>query len=233
MIVERGIAARDRFQAVVEIEHDLVQRQLVDEHHALRGDVLELLLHAALLFEQREDAAEKVVVRQDRRLDDRLFDLRDAAGVGHLRGRVDLDHLAVGRRHAVAHAGRGRDQVEIEFALESLLHDLHVQQAEKAAAEAEAERDRGLGLVEERGVVQAQLVERVAQLFVLVGLDGVEPGEDHRLDLLKAGERLFGRARGLGDRVADLHVGHGLDRGRQEADLADREAVDAASGAGG
>ena len=142
VVVERGVAARDGLQPVVEIEHDLVERQLVDEHHALLGDVLELLLHAALLLEQRQDAAEVLVVREDRRLDDRLFDLRDADGVGHLRGRVDLDHLAVGRRHAVAHAGRGRDEVEVELALEPLLHDLHVEQAEEAAAEAEAERDR-------------------------------------------------------------------------------------------
>ena len=40
-----------------------------------------------------------------------------------------------------------RDEVEIELALEPLLHDLHVQQAEEAAAEAEAERGRRLGLV--------------------------------------------------------------------------------------
>ncbi len=233
MVVERSVAARDRLQAVVEVEHDLVQRQLVDEHHALLGDVLELLLHAALLFEQGEDAAEVVVRREDGRLDDRLFDLGDADGVGHLRGRIDLDHLAVGRRHAVAHAGRGRDEVEIELALKPLLHDLHVEEAEEAAAEAEAERDRRLRLVEEGGVVQAQLVERVAQLLVLVRLDRVEAGEDHRLDLLKAGEGDGSRARGLRDRVADLHVGHRLDRGGEEADLAAPRGGRWASGAGG
>ena len=71
---------------------------------------------------------------------------------------------------AVGDVRRGHEQVEVELALEPLAHDLHVQQAEEAAAEAEAERLRRLGLVEERRVVQLQLLERVAQLRVVVGV---------------------------------------------------------------
>ena len=78
----------------------------------------------------------------------------------------------------------------VELALEPLLHDLHVQQAEEAAPEAEPQRRRGLRLVEERGVVQPQLLQRVPQLGVLVAFDRIEPGEDHRLELLEAGERI-------------------------------------------
>jgi hypothetical protein len=59
----------------------------------------------------------------------------------------------------------------------------------------------------------------------LIRLDGVETGEDHRLDLLKAGEGHCRRARSFRDRVADLHVGDGLDGGGQEADFADAEFV--------
>ena len=62
-------------------------------------------------------------------------------GIRELRRIVDLDHLAVGQRHAIADAGRGGDQVDLEFALQALLDDLHVKQPEEAAAEAEAERD--------------------------------------------------------------------------------------------
>ena len=46
----------------------------------------------------------------------------------------------------VDHRRRGRDQVEVELALQPLLDDLEVQQAEEAAAEAEAERGRGFHL---------------------------------------------------------------------------------------
>ena len=87
---------------------------------------------------------------------------------------------------AVGDVRRGHEQVEVELALEPLADDLHVQQAEEAAAEAEAERLRGLGLVEERAVVQLQPLERVAQLRVVVRVGREEPGEDHRLDVLVA-----------------------------------------------
>ena len=73
----------------------------------------------------------------------------DRAGVGQARRRIDLDHLAVRLRHPVAHRGRGDQQLEVELALQPLLDDLHVEEAEEAAAEAEAEGGRGLGLVEE------------------------------------------------------------------------------------
>jgi hypothetical protein len=67
-----------------------------------------------------------------------IFSMRPASG--SFAGLSISMHVAVGRRHAVEHARRGRDQVHVELALEPLLHDLHVQQAEEAAAEAEAER---------------------------------------------------------------------------------------------
>ena len=99
---------------------------------------------------------------------------------------TSVHSVVVLRAHAVGDVRRGDEQVEVELALEPLAHDLHVQQAEEAAAEAEAERLRRLGLVEERRVVQLQLLERVAQLRVVVGVGREEPGEDHRLDVLVA-----------------------------------------------
>ena len=86
----------------------------------------------------------------------------------------------------VDHVRRGRDEVEAELALEPLADDLEVQQAEEAAAEAEAERGRRLRLVDQRGVVELQLVERLAQRRVVAAVDRVEAGEDHRLRVLVA-----------------------------------------------
>ena len=82
-------------------------------------------------------------------------------------------------RDAVAHAGRGGDEVEIELALQPLLNDLHVQQAEEAAAKTKAQRDGIFRLEDERAVVEPQLFQRVAQQRVLVRVHGVQPGEDH------------------------------------------------------
>ncbi len=108
--------------------------------------------------------AEVFVGRVDRRLDPRLVDLLDAAGIGVV-GRVVQHDLAravgfAGAQHdAVDHAGRGGDQVEVVFARQPLLDDLEVEQAEEAAAVAEAERGAALGLVGEAGVVEAQAAE--------------------------------------------------------------------------
>ena len=67
-----------------------------------------------------------------------------------------------------------RDEVEIEFPLQPLLHDLHVEQAEEAAAEAEAERGRGLRLVVQGGIVELQPFERVAERLVLLGVGRID-----------------------------------------------------------
>ncbi len=101
-----------------------------------------------------------------------------------------------------------------------------MEEAEEATAEAEAQGGRVLRLVEERRVVEPQLLERVAQLRVLVGVHGVEPREHHRLDLLEAGQRLLRRLAVVGERVADRDVGHAPDPGDHEPDLAGRERVD-------
>jgi hypothetical protein len=61
-----------------------------------------------------------------------------------------------GREHVVLHARSGGEQVEIELPLETLLDDLHVQQAEESDAEPEPERMTALGLVDESGIVELQ-----------------------------------------------------------------------------
>ena len=85
---------------------------------------------------------------------------------------------------------RGGDEVQVELALEALLDDLHVEQAEEAAAEPEPERDRALRLVGEARVVEVELLERLAQQRVVLAADRVDAGEHEALGLLVAGQRL-------------------------------------------
>ena len=164
----------------------------------------------------------------DRGADVGLFDRLDRARVGQLGRAVDLDLLAVGQVDHVAHVRRRRQQVEVVLALQPLAHDLHVEQAEEAAAEAEAERLGGLRLPGEGGVVEGQLLERVAQVFVAVGVDREEPAEDHRPHLAVALERLRRRGRSSDrERVADAQLGDVLDAGDQVADVARLHALTA------
>src|SRR5262249_60668257 len=99
------------------------------------------------------------------------------------------------------------------------------EQTQEAAAEAEAQRPRRLRLVAERRVVEAQLLHRVPEVFVLRRVGRVESGEDHGLHFAEAGERLGRRVLVVGDRVADLAVADLLDVGDDEADLAYRQGV--------
>ena len=145
---------------------------------------------------------------------------------GRSLGRCSSISLPSVRLHAVDDGRRGDDQVEPELALEPLLRDLHVQQAQVAAAEAEAERAAGLGLGGHRRVVELQLLERRAQRLVAAGVGRIQPAPDHRLHGLEAGQRLGRGPRGVGQRVADAH-GLGIaDAGRDHADLAGADRLD-------
>ncbi len=125
----------------------------------------------------------------------------------------------------VAHGRAGGQQVEAVLTLEPFAHDLHVEQAEEAAAEAESESVRGLGAPGQGGVVEAHLVERVAQVAVAVGLDREQATEDHRLDVAVSLERLRCRVAQFGERVADLQLGDILDAGDHVSDLAEVDLV--------
>ena len=117
------------------------------------------------------------------------------AGSGMSDGLWTVELGAVGERDLELDRRHRRHQVEVVLALQPLAHDVHVQQAEEAAAEAEAERVGGLRLPGQRGVVERQLLERVAQVRVVVGVDREQAAEDHRLDVAVAGQRLARRVR--------------------------------------
>ena len=129
--------------------------------------------HPALVDAQFDDIAQKFRLGDDLGLNVRLLNLVDLRHFGQSRGVVYLHHVALRRGDAVRHVGHGRDDIHVEFAVQTLLNDLHVQQTEKSAAESESQRQRALGFERQRSVVQLQLLERCAQVFVLVGLHRV------------------------------------------------------------
>ena len=184
----------------------------------------------APLVRELHHRADVLLGDDDRGADVRLLDALELAR--HLRRVVHLELLAHPRLDAVGDVRRRHEQVEVELPLEPLAHDLHVEQAEEAAAEAEAERLRRLRLVEQRPVVELQPLERVAQLGVLVGVRREEPREDHRLHVLVAGQRLGGAAADGRQRVADAQPAHVLEPGDHVADLARGRALGVAVIAG-
>ncbi|SOY47098.1 hypothetical protein CBM2588_A130033 [Cupriavidus taiwanensis] len=218
LVVHRRVAARDRLQAVEEIEHDFRHRDFVGQLHLL-AVVAHVDLRAALLRAQRDHRADIFLRHVQVDGDDRLQDGVDLARVRHLGRIFHGDGGAVAHLHLVDHRRRGGDQVHVELALQALLHDLHVQQAQEAAAEAEAQRLRHFGLEHQRGIVETQLFQRLAQCLVLIGFHRIQAGEHLRLDFLEARQRRFGLALHGGEGIANLGGLQFLDAGNDKAHL--------------
>src|SRR5687767_12267887 len=102
----------------------------------------------------------------------------------------------------ILHARYSGNEVQLVFALETLLDDLHVQEPEKSAAEPEAECGRCLGLIVQGRVVQLKLLERVAQRLVLLGICRVYARENEGSHIAISRQRLAGAIRRIEDRVA-------------------------------
>ena len=105
---------------------------------------------------------------------------------------IDIHDRAVGLGDLIDDVGRGGDEVEIILALEPLEDDLHMQKAQKAAAEAEAQRDGVFLRIAHGRVVELQFFQRVAQITVFGAVRRVDARKDHGLRLLVAGQ-CFGR----------------------------------------
>ena len=151
-----------------------------------------------------------------------------SVGLGQQRRVVDDDRAAAVRElDVVLDRRRRRDEVEVELALEALLDDLHVEQAEEPAAEPEPERDRALRLEREARVVEVQLLERLAQQRVVLAADRVDARRTR--GSWPPGSRAAARSAGRAwrrERVADLRLADVLEPGRDVADLAGDELLD-------
>src|SRR5207245_2135061 len=128
--------------------------------------------------------------------------------------------------HSVLHGRRRRYESHVVLSLESLLDDLEMQQAEETGTKTEAQSLRGLGLVEERGVVEPELLERVLELRIVLGVRGIEAREDHRLRRTVARQRLRGGSRRERERISDAAIGHRFQTGRDVTHLAGDETLD-------
>ena len=167
LIVERGVALRARLERVEEIIDYLVERHLIVQLNKARVEILHVLVLAASVLTQRHDVADVLLRRDDGHLHIRLVRLGDGRGVRVIVGVVDHDGAAVGLYDLVDNGGERCDQLKVKFALQTLLDYLHMQHAKEAAAEAEAQRNGALRLKRERGVVELELFQRVAQIRVL------------------------------------------------------------------
>ena len=190
VVAEGRVAAGPRLELVVVVEHDLGQGQVVDEDHAVLADVLLADVVPALLLVEGHDQAQELGRRHDRGPHDGLADLVYEVRVGEEARGVDHDHLPVALLDLVFHARRGLDHLNVRLALDPLLDDVHVEHSEEAAAEAEPEGFGLLGLEGEAGVVEAELIEGLAEDREVRVEARVNARIDHGLDFFVARQRL-------------------------------------------
>ena len=176
-------------------------------------------LDAALLRAQRDDRAHIFLRHVQINGHDRFAHLFDPRGIRHLRRIVDHDHGAIAHDDFVDHRGCGGNEVHIEFALETLLHDFHVQQAEESTTKTKTQRLGYFGLVHQRGVIEFEFFQRVAQRIVLIGFNREQTREHLRLNFLKARQGLGRGSRYQRDGVTHLGGFEFFDTGDNETNL--------------
>ena len=139
MVVEGGIALGDALQLVVEVEDDFAQRHIEGQLHAVGGHVHLVHQRAALVNTEFHNRTDIVIFGDNLSADIGLLHVVDFRGGGHSGGVIDIEPLFLGGHHLVGDIGHGGDDILVKLAVEALLDDLHMEQAEEAAAEAEAE----------------------------------------------------------------------------------------------
>jgi hypothetical protein len=208
MIIERRIAARGALQPVVEIEHDFVQR------HSYSSITRPEPMYSNFFCTPRFSSSS---ARMPPMYSSRVITVASMIGSS-----ICLISVGSGKRvglstsitspwccDAVAHAGRGGDQIDIELALQALLHDFQMQQAEEAAAEAEAQRDGIFRLEAEALSFSRSFSSASRSSPCSCDSTGYSPAKTIGLISSKPGSGSAPDCR-VGDGVADLGVRHVL-----------------------
>ena len=213
LILHGRVSLAPRLQLVEEIRHNLAERDLVLQARSPLGQVGHVDELAPPLRGQLHQGPDVVRGGDELQINVRFLDpvpfsrIRKTRGVGAVHARL----LHVVHVHLVHHAGGGGDEVEVILALQSLLHDFHVQQTEETAAKAESHRGGLLRLVAQRRVVDLQLTQRLAQIVVPVAVRGEQPAVHHGRRLGVPLQGFLCRFFGAGDGVAHARIRDGFD----------------------
>ena len=98
--------------------------------------VFHALVLAAPGSHQFNDGTDVVCGRDDAEIKPRLLDFVYSGRIRQVRWAVYLQYLAVGHKHFVGDTRGCGEQVQIILPFQAFLHDIHVEQAQEAAAKA-------------------------------------------------------------------------------------------------
>ena len=154
------------------------------------------------------------------RLHHGLFHILDLGRIRQVAGVIDRKLRSVVLLYFIDNARCSRHKVQVKLALQPFLDDLHVQQPKESAAEAETKRHGGLRFIGKRRIVEDELIQRIAQGFIIRTVRRIDAAEYHRVCLLVARERFLRGVRHIGDGVTHLGFGDAFDGSSNITDLA-------------
>ena len=114
-IVEARVTAAHGLQAVIEVEHDFGEWQVVLEDNLRLVDVFHRLEFAALLVAESHERAHEFLGRKDLRLYVGFLDVVVAARVGEFGRAFDFHHCAITHVHVVFHVRHRRNDLIMRF----------------------------------------------------------------------------------------------------------------------
>jgi len=205
LVIERCIALRATLELVEEVEDELGQGDVEVHLDGLLGEIDHVLRHTAMLDDELQHGTRELGRYDDLGLEEGVLDALDARRLGQVLRALDLCHGAVRLVHVIVHGGAGGNEVEVELTLKTLLHDLHVEEAEKAHAKAKAQRHGRLGGPDKRRIVDVQLLERIPKVLVLLVVHGEDARVDHGLGLAIAGKGGVAGTVPVGEGIPHVH----------------------------
>ena len=206
MIVERSISFGDTLQLIIEIDNDFTQWHIIVYFHTVARNILLLHQFAALAKTKSHNRSDVVGGRDDRSTDVRLLDMIYHRNVRHATGIVYLHDMSLFVVNIIGYIGYSRNNVHIEFTIQTFLNNLHVKQTKEATTETEAQGQRRFGLKSQRRVIQLELLQRRTQVLEIFSLDRIDTSKHHRLHFLKACNSLVARTGNVCNGITHFHL---------------------------
>ena len=152
-------------------------------------NIFHALVNSAPLLAQIHDCADILGSHHDFCFYHGFLHIFDLRRVRHICRIGQVLHFPVCLVHLVNNAGGCGNQVQIVFPLQTLLYNLQMEKAQKAAPESKSQSRGSLGLKLKRRVVKLQFLQSISQIRVFCPVCRIKAAVYHRIYFLISGQR--------------------------------------------
>ena len=134
-IVKASIATSRGLELVKEVKDDFSKRDLIDDIDPIIIDVVHSHKVTALALSQLHHRSDKFLRHHNLRLDIRLLNGVNLSRIRKLAWIRDINSFTICQINLIDNGWRRHNQINIKLTLQTLLNDIHVQQAQEATTE--------------------------------------------------------------------------------------------------